>query len=1614
MTKETTTVISPIAIDLGAKNTGVYFAHYEAGSSPDQIAKQGKVYQLEKDKYTLLMEDRTASRHQRRGYDRKQMAKRLFKLIWEKHLKLEWDEDVQQTISFLLNRRGFSFLTEEYDTEVLRQFPQEAHELLPEELKIDPNENGEYDFDAALVGWVQEEGAVEKIKERFDAINQEPKRIKRRQVFIGRTKKLRDYCQSRINKGNEPIKEKRANLSKLSRWILEEWHQKGVQGLPPTPPDNNIDLVEYLNEKNREESQVILDSLLDVSEEERTLKNSQWNFKVEDFNQSDADFMQSEGAERSHEWLKTHLNHLAFAIYKTLVEVQSGGRHRSKYFKEVKEVLSKSAPDHTHGYLKNFCGKLSNGGYKGLDVNRLHNFIGHISNLELKPLRKFFNWKEHRGGDCWDEQRLTKYKYFEKWILDEWRINPKKDKYKAKGAKYDYKKLREKLENNPGSIIGFWLETDPNWTIPPYQDNNNRRPPKCQSLVLNPAFLDKHYSEWREWLKALKDEELIKTYLGDYEARLRDLESSSSNKRGNGTRKPYFGNDSKYQRSQSDLDARVLQFIFDRVKAEDPLNLNEIYSHTKKYRQKQSTDEEKKEAKEKLKAATQKSDLPEALKTAADYKNEAIFKNGTFLHLVCRYYKQRQRARDGRIFIHPQYRYVKERGYENTGRFDDKKHLLAYCNHKSRQKRYQSFYDIAGVLQISPADLEKKVGSQSDEKLIGYLKEFRGLKKTCADAAEAQKNHKGFLKSRMRDAISKKKKNDNLYKLNESIEKISKEIGKNLFDTADEEDCKKRVRKFCSVFSFAQIHKIAFLERSGNANTCVVCSMDNAQRMQMIASNHGQGAVAKAQRLPAIPTRLIDGGVMRMARVVGGAIAKDKWSNIKNEFKKGNKVCVPIIIESNRFEFEPSLKVLKGKPLNERDKKHQKFEIALDKDKRIEKASQGICPYTGDPLSGGDKDHIIPRSSNWGTLNDEANLIWASDEGNKTIKQDKIFSLQNLGNRYKKKQFDTTEDSEIEAWIIEQIWDAKNDEFKFGPYRNFINLSDDEQKAFRHALFLVGHPLREKVIIAIDNRTRTFVNGTQRYFAQVLADKLYKESKSIKKQHLLSFDYFGVEALDNTRGDGVYNLRQELVKYYMPDLMEYDKEVGQPQKLYSHLIDAQVAFCMMADAHREEGGLKLNLSGNVLWSRVDRETGERTDDERLFKAIQVIPEKMETEKLERRKPDQTFFAHRSVHRDNIYAERYVPILVHKEKAEVRIGFSWQNSTELEDDEPTREKLYFSLQFNSKINGKLGLTKKDSFKDLRKTLESREFKSKTEYFYIPLNVRSIHAYYIENYNTAKGFQEHDKKMKFLRDLAYRTEKKKIETLEEAKKILSEDKKFQVKVFKSKVTLPIKKEWERLANAWEKTSLENDGFLRRFFGEPDKQPHEKVRKVFSLPIKTGEGKILLKRGSWNGKDIFQIVNDSDSRRVDAKIFIPIVNKDGEIGKLLSNSAQSKNLFLLENEQYYSEINKDIKMIDPIAWYAVELNKELRDLGIMSLEYCVDNNSRPQIRLAFNGKLGSKEIKSILENALLKPKEKDKLKERLESIERKGQQIEYTGSGFTLDIKKSLSPVLIKHYQ
>ena len=1756
--------VSPIAIDLGAKNTGVYFAHYPKGISSlndENFKKSGKVYRLEKDSYSLLMANRTAKRHQKRGYDRRQMAKRLLKLIWEKHFDLTWDKYVQQSLSFLLNRRGFTFLTEDYDSERLGQFPKPAYELLPKELKegLSINTDNEVvNLDSALKEWATN---PKKIKECYQAL--------KTKIYLEELKQACDLLET----GN--YKTRKNKLSEIDKEIWENMKKQGVKGLDDLSGTysyknkkgetkewsfiygNKVNILAYLqhNQKKRQELKISLSNLIE-SKEKKQDNSSQtninpkdlkliWNFNPEDFkldkvleegsfdlsddlggsNQIDNGFLKKnsrKSTKSTTRYLKTHLHHLAFALYKTHNELESGGRHRSKYFEEVQNVLA--CKNHNHNYLKEFCNKLHSGNFKikgtsdKLTSKNLTSLIGHISNFELKPLRKYFNDKKHQIGDYWDEAILAEK--FENWFKTEWRVNIEKDKEKAPNKQGDYKKLKEKwkehlnlsesLKSKPrakrweelkkewtkkhrGKLINFWLNTDPFCTIPPYQDNNNRRPPKCQSLILNPEYLNTHYKDWEKWLEDLKP--LVEDYLDDYEIQLKKLKSSSEKKivqTENINTYSYFNEkESKnankkasYRRSQQYLKARVLQFIFDRVKNTDSLKLNKIYSRTKKYRQTYSENQNpalttnsnnnQMSIKEDIERAIQKSKLPDHLKTKRNYKEQALFDEGTFLHLVCKYYKLRQKARDGRIFIQPKYHYVKDQGYKNTGRFDDKNSLLTYCNYKPRQKRYQMSEDLASLLQIPSKKLKEyannffKNTDQIDQNLFDWLKSIKDLKINCDKATKEQKNRRGGLKLDIQNVykfITYKEKNnplsENENKRNKQIKEFLKQsqIKNNnfLFVDADknkkiESDFKlyklcKKSKELClkitnnglyneskqkqwekdleknpaSAFYFlSQINNIVFKERKGNAKTCPVCSVDNAQRMQNYSLKEGEiyKEGEKAQRLPAIPTRLIDGAVMRMARIVGNAIAEEKWETIKPGLEKGLKICIPIITESNQFEFEPSREVLvKQQRIGRREGKVLKrggdIKIFEQKTDRIKTANpKKICPYKGIVIYGeGHIDHILPRSGKRGILNDEANLIWASEEGNQH-KNNKNLSLSDLKTEYKNSVFNGKTDKEIQEWITNTIGNGE-EEFKFGKYHNFINLSSDEQKAFRHALFLVGHTLRDKVIQAIDNRTRALVNGTQRYFAEILANKLYKKilyhnqknkSKPIKINDL-SFDYFGVSS--NGDPDSVPFVRRYLEnkkdksgKFIHPEILENkkinnlekdkDEKIQSTQTDYSHLIDAKVAFMIALSQHCKEGSLKVNTEIDPY-------------SDKLYPQIRVEEKDFEIKLLERRlpAPKDITASHRPLFNENAVAMHFLK-LIEIESNEIKdylVGFldikrlkkclkylkkeDWKGCIGISKNQNKNKRTDVLEEYKYQYANSLKESKGEKLKNLynefsckksgwpkiiidREELGSHQWTVKL----YQIDKQKIYEFLIKNFNTKIDSEEWTETnyniFKQLQELWYFTQKKNVMN-DKNKFKKPKDDNFKCAGL---INPHLKNSWENLKN---QINPGNDILpqIKKYFLHKKKKTenrkkldHQKTRKIFSLPIKTQKG-FLIKKKNWQNQNVFYFRPASN----DFSQTILHRSKERELlkseDKRLSNIYRKNNIVYIDDsvnklKKLMKPISSDSNLvIDPNKYYPAKiLEEDLKDY-IKSIKNKRTDENRPKFRFELTSKKMTFEI-------------------------------------------------------
>lgn len=100
-------------------------------------------------------------------------------------------------------------------------------------------------------------------------------------------------------------------------------------------------------------------------------------------------------------------------------------------------------------------------------VERFHHVIGNISNLQLRAERWYFNAPHMIKGDCWEPCRLKQsviraFKYF----------HPSQEG----NEKTRLAELIRELESTD-DILEALCTIDPQRTIPPYEDQNNRRPP---------------------------------------------------------------------------------------------------------------------------------------------------------------------------------------------------------------------------------------------------------------------------------------------------------------------------------------------------------------------------------------------------------------------------------------------------------------------------------------------------------------------------------------------------------------------------------------------------------------------------------------------------------------------------------------------------------------------------------------------------------------------------------------------------------------------------------------------------------------------------------------------------------------------------------------------------------------------------------------------------------------------------------------------------------------------------------------------------------------------------------------------------------------------------------
>ncbi len=893
--KNKNTIISPIAIDMGAKNTGVYYAHYNQGETLAEIDKKGEV--LVYDKYTALLKERTANRHVRRGYQRNKLAKRLFTVILRDHFKFDVEKHLQ-AIGFLFNRRGFSYLDKKFSEKHLNNIPQEALNHLPTEArKILKGANitgilnhlAESNPNKLISLFASIENSDEK-----KAFMEKNAKIRKSLVYIKHLEKIKESCKFRINNPNKTVKEKakdKDKLSETSKWIVEKLISAGVSTLNNTlNTENQINLLNHINANDCETLLSELSPINDNIDEEKK-KQTQNNKSVWNFNFHKFEFNKKNETGLEENNIRTHLHHLCYAIHQIKNELVSGGRHRSKYFEEIKKDIERFQ-NHSHKYLSHFAQAILTN--DELDFEKVTNLVCHISNLELKPLRLYFNDKtpieriKRKNRKNQPKRFLThdKDNHFQdqfsakklsgivsRWFKKNWRVNKVSDGNKKVAEYKELKTLWEKHENK-NDIIQFWLDINPILTIPPYQSMTNRHPPRCYSLLLNENYLNENYPNWKNWLQFLSPNKILKEKLATLRTRR--------------TEKIIDPNSNKIKRLVNDKQIllRQLQLTLDTAKKHDKNHLNEIWSihHRMLYLK---DNNEKSYWQGKLSEVINKSGLQDELKKDMNFDIK-----GSFAHFINKYYQTRKKAKTGRYFLIQ----------EEKDKWLTSGKLLTLCTHKPRQKKYQWLIDLAAIIGVESNKLKSLIGEKNPE---DWLKEINGFKRACEQSAKAQKDFRGELKTKI-------SQNNDLQILQTKCKGKATELVQKIWPNIDEKQALVKSEKFESIFSFAQINNIIFKDRNGFSNTCPVCSMDNSVRMQEI------DGIVKASRLPALKVKLIDGVVMRICDAISRQIATTKWDDIKQELDKGQRVKIPLILEQNHFEFEPSLSKIKKKAQSQR------------------------------------------------------------------------------------------------------------------------------------------------------------------------------------------------------------------------------------------------------------------------------------------------------------------------------------------------------------------------------------------------------------------------------------------------------------------------------------------------------------------------------------------------------------------------------------------------------------------------------------------------------------------------------------------------------------------------
>ncbi|CAC9614518.1 hypothetical protein [uncultured Gammaproteobacteria bacterium] len=900
-----------------------------------------------------------------------------------------------------------------------------------------------------------------------------------------------------------------------------------------------------------------------------------------------------------------------------------------------------------------------------LNAEKLANLIGNISNLQLRVLRKYFNDKNMQSGDSWLPEKL--HKVFFKWVRS-W--HAKQDNEKANRIEI------LKLKSN-SNILDIFTTLDPVKTIPPYEDQNNRRPPKDLTLRLKPVSLDINLKNWGIITQSLADNYILPPIDGHITCEVVIQEGLKE-----------YTNPQKIKGQIKDTKERqiladTLHRILDRTIILDPY---------------------------KLRWLSQDSDTPKAKEAKNLLNQHSDNQADSIIEFAKKYYSEIEKAKQG-LWVEAGSLFFRcDTNPPHKGNLTHK--LVGHILREEfieKEFREQCWYQkIKG--NSTTKSLAGKIEDTRKEYGNGFNYIVQTIKRrnyilTNNNLTEQQINRWDKYKKDHKDVVEAIKNTELV------AEKINDFLGKN------------NQEKYNNPYSIAQLYnhlesEITGFSKTDKFNTEENAWRDKSQTTTILNKANEEVEITKANavRLTADSIRLFDGLLDRIISRQAYEIASMKIKQIEAlNIDKNAQLFVPIFMEQNRFKFEQDIHDIKGAK-NVKKKAKDRAEKGLkkqeeqwqEKDSRIKK--NRYCPYTDEVITCGEIDHIIPQSQSKKNqdvvFNSEANLIYCSGVGNHQKGKNR-WIFEQLQPNYLKEIFDN------ETNIKQNIIDFVN-----GLYENdsisFHNLKDNEQNYLRHALFIPE--LDNKTFPILNTRYKTFVNGTQGYLGKQIRKLLQEKYSNIKvktyqipaqevsqlRDELGNFDMDLAkkvnnpelnnfwETLSKQNGLKIITLKEflltgttiiskdnfkkkskenkELEKLKDIDLKNYfgiKIKISKPQGAFSHVVDAALVLATALQTPKIAEELTTTNVTDLS------EKGEWLKN--------LLPKNASVQHIKRKPKYRKKLQSTQIFKDGLYGERFMPIFLDDEK--LYYGFALDNCQEIE---PLRKPKKTVKEFNKKL------------------------------------------------------------------------------------------------------------------------------------------------------------------------------------------------------------------------------------------------------------------------------------------------------------------------------------------